>query len=503
MARNCAARITLTCAGGNQTNYFPELTMKRLFAFLFFGLCSLHTAAQTPFPAPRTLGPVETYGRNIQRTMRLLAESTPQRRNTVRVLFYGQSITEQTWSKLVSEDLRRRFPHANLIIENRAIGGHSSPRLIKTMEADVLPFYPDLVIFHVYGDDGDYERIIRRIRQETTAEVLIQTDHLRRTDDPLKEETDPAKIVRSKETHNNWMNYVFLPRIARQYGAELVNQRELWKAYLRDYKLEPGALLKDGVHLNEHGNFVMAEIVKAYLRYDPKFPQVAGQDLVKTYQVGKDVHWRSGKLLLDFEGNRVDVIAADGAARSASVLIDGKRPSEFPECYAFTRVTHYPQISRPSARWPMMLRVQAGKPPIRLLVEDWTLTLVELSPDHKQVKFTLHGSRTGADGAGVSTDRFVSNSGRIIIEPGDWNLEYCLQVLKDPLAPGARIEWKVVPLFADEFRPQINQDPSIESTVTLAQGLKNGKHKLAISGSPKTPIAAIRVYRPAMTAMTK
>lgn len=471
----------------------------RLTGILLLCCASTLLAQQAAsFPAPKTLGPVETYGRHIQRTMTLLATSTPQRRHTVKILFYGQSITEQTWSKLVGEDLRRRFPHANLIIENRAIGGHSSPRLVKTMEADVLPFYPDLVIFHVYGDDVAYERIIRCIRQETTAEVLIQTDHLRRTDDPSKEETDPARIVRSKETHNNWMNYVFLPGVAKRYGAELVNQRELWKAYLRDHKLEPGALLKDGVHLNDHGNFVMAEIVKAYLRYDPKFPPAAWQDSVKTYQVGKDLRWRNGKLELEFEGNRVDAIAADGTTRPAAVLIDGKRPSQFPESYAFTRVTHYPQTSRSSAKWPMMLRVQAGQP---LLIEDWTLTLVELSPDYKQVKFKLHGSRTGADGAGVSSERFVSNSGRIIIEPGDWNLEYCLQVLKDPVAPGFKIAWQVVPQFADEFRPQIDKDPSIESAVTLAQGLKNGKHKLEITGGQKTPIAAIRVYRPPVAAV--
>ncbi len=142
-------------------------------------LCPAIVAAQdaASFPPPKSLGPVETYGRNLQRTMTLLATSEPRKKNTVKILFYGQSITEQPWSKLVAEDLRRRFPHANLVIENRAIGGHSSPRLIKTMEADVFPFYPDLVIFHVYGDDGDYERIIRAIRERTTAEILIQTDH--------------------------------------------------------------------------------------------------------------------------------------------------------------------------------------------------------------------------------------------------------------------------------------------------------------------------------------
>jgi len=31
--------------------------------------------------------------KNIQRTMRLLATSTAEKQNTVRILFYGQSIT--------------------------------------------------------------------------------------------------------------------------------------------------------------------------------------------------------------------------------------------------------------------------------------------------------------------------------------------------------------------------------------------------------------------------
>ena len=76
------------------------------------------------------------WGRNIQRTMRLLATSTAEQRNTVRILFYGQSITEQKWAKLVEEDLRRRFPHANLVVENRALGGFASQLLVKTAETD-------------------------------------------------------------------------------------------------------------------------------------------------------------------------------------------------------------------------------------------------------------------------------------------------------------------------------------------------------------------------------
>ena len=47
--------------------------------------------------------PPPELGKNVQRTMRLLATSTPEHRNTVRILFYGQSITEQRWAAEVAE----------------------------------------------------------------------------------------------------------------------------------------------------------------------------------------------------------------------------------------------------------------------------------------------------------------------------------------------------------------------------------------------------------------
>ena len=54
----------------------------------------------------------------------------------------------------------------------------------------------------------------------------------------------------------------------------------------------------------------------------------------------------------------------------------------------------------------------------------------------------------------------------------------------------------LVPHFVDEFVSPGVQDETIETAVTLAQGLSNGKHTLEISGGLDTPIAAIRVYRP-------
>jgi len=110
------------------------------------------------------LGTVTTPGAHIQRTMKLLADSTPDKRNAVRVLFYGQSITCQPWWREVAADLKERFPNADLTIKNHGIGGFTAPSLLATTEYDLFPFYPDLLIFHVYGG-GDMGRIGWRRRK--------------------------------------------------------------------------------------------------------------------------------------------------------------------------------------------------------------------------------------------------------------------------------------------------------------------------------------------------
>lgn len=437
------------------------------------------------FPAPRSLGNPADLGRNIQRTMTLLATSTPDHRNTVRILFYGQSITEQDWWKEVAGDLRRRYPNANLIIENRAIGGFSSQILVKTAETDLYPFYPDLMIFYVYGSHIEYENIIKRTRQRTTAEILMQTDHVN-LDSDLGEITDPALLKPDGKIWNAFMNYKFLPEVARTYGCGLVDQRNLWKQYLKDNKLPAKQLLKDGVHLNEHGNYLMAELVKAQLvrRGDAAIDPM-NCDMVQTWQVGRDAQWKDGKLTLTFEGNRVDVI---GAGINAAVRIDGRKPSEFPELYGLDRTTSFP-----GSIWPCLLQVTSEKP---RQLEEWTLTLKEASPDLKSFKFDLQGSRTGFDGTGSGDKKFVSNSGRVVIDPADWNFDYALKVFNRPLPANFKITWKVVPHFMDEIQPAAAVAGGIEPVTTVAQGLPSGKHTLEISAAEPQPITAIRVYRP-------
>ena len=440
------------------------------------------------FPPPKERGDPGRLGQGIQRTMTLLATSTPQHRNTVKILFYGQSITEQTWWKAVADDLRRRFPHANLVIENRALGGFASQRLVKTAETDLYPFYPDLLIFYVYGSHLEYENIIRRTRERTTTEILMQTDHLT-ADDQLQEETNAEKLRPDGKIWNSFMNYRFLPETAQRYGCGLVDQRNLWKSYITAHKLPAKQLLRDGVHLNDHGNYLMAELVEAYLvrREDAKLDPM-NCETVKTFAVGRDVSWQDGKLTLPFEGNRVDVVLRTGQA-AARVLIDGKRPSEWPELYGLTRA-----LAKPGGKWPVVTNITAQRPRV---LEEWTMDVTRDAKDEKVFAFTLSGSKTGPDGAGRSDQRFVSNSGRVVIEPDNWDVAFTMSMAGvKPPPEKFTVRWQVVPYFVDEIAPTTMKDATIETVVTVAQGLSNGKYTLELSGNAEAPVAAIRVYRP-------
>ena len=348
------------------------MTTAQLICRLFFAASLVLPAsvrAADEFLPPKSLGDTPSYGRNLQRTMRMLADSTAEKPNTVRVLFYGQSITEQKWAKLVEDDLRRRFPHANLVVENRALGGYAAQLLVRTAETDLYPFQPDLLIFHVYGAHDKYEDIIRRTRERTCAEILMQTDHVVKPAD-LTEETDPAKVPIQSGKWDAFMNHNWLPSLAKKYGAELCDQRAIWKRYLTDYALEPKALLKDDVHLNAHGEYLMAQCVNAYLRRDETLGPAPAEQWVRTLVVGKDIAWKDGKLTVEFEGARVDMVAgAGGDGRTAAVTIDGRKPSEFAELNGFTRAVTKPEGKWP-VKWPVIAPIGSEK---LLLLEEWTL----------------------------------------------------------------------------------------------------------------------------------
>jgi hypothetical protein len=412
---------------------------------------------------------------NIQRALARTATSTPDAPVTVRWMFYGQSITAQPWTKSVERDLARRFPSVNFVFHKPAIGGFTSPALIRTAEHDLYPWYPDLLVFHVYGPVDKYEAIIRNVRARTTAEIVLWTSHL-----SAKETLDTNPDVNER--------IVAIREIAKRHECMLIDVRKKWIAYLQEHNLEPSALLRDGVHLNDEGVKLLASFVAPELVHDPSLqttPQAGNVTEIPldSPAVRQD---EAGNVTLTFTGNRVVAVSGGAGEESVDVLLDGEQMSGRRELWAATRPSTAPQMWMPAIK-----QVSSEKTPV---TEDWTLTcLPDSTPDAKRVHFRVEGSITGEDGEGLSDEKFVSRSGRVVIDPADWHLAWCLSYKKLQLPDGFQIKWKTYPVFTARYEPQ----PAGTETV-LVQNCANGEHQLTLRGSAgRAGITAFRVYTPA------
>jgi hypothetical protein len=208
-------------------------------------------------------------------------------------------------------------------------------------------------------------------------------------------------------------------------------------------------------------------------------------------------------LKFEFEGNRIVLLGApvpDGSKPgTAQVLIDGKSPSAIPAIYTATRST----VTTPSGHWPFVYRVQPGGQPV---AEDWTLTFTKVTtqkapkgkPDDYDIDFEVKGSVTGPDGVGNMREKFVSNSGRIMLEP-DWFLKsYHMHAARFTPTVGFEVKWKARPMGLDVWKQTAGVDPATEDRYVLAQGLSNTKHTLELipNGDGPLGLRAIVVYQP-------
>ncbi len=429
-------------------------------------------------------------GAGVQRTMQWLHTSTPEHPNTVRILIYGQSISKQSWWLDVADNLNSRFPSANVLIENRAIGGFDSSRLIRTAEHDLYSFYPDLLLFHVYGSEEDYESIIARLRAQTTAEIMLISDHI--TWLPSGTSEDSFDELKRFQWHNQH-SLEWLPAIADKYGCELLELRAPWTAYLTENSLEPQDLLKDQVHLNERGSELMASLIEKRLTYDPSLSPALPATTVQFQKTFPPSQWRDGKFEATFEGNRVTAFLHQSAASSPKVefFIDGQRPSQYPDSYAVTRSSNTVGVE-----WPAILQVGHQNP---LLLEEWKAVITEIDDRAEAFTFTVFGSLSGFDGSGRSDQPFVSNSGRVVIQPQDWWLANAQRFSEVPTPEGFQITWEVEPLFADGyFSSGINPapNPAALTEILVSQHLDNGSHTLEIVTDSPDLVAEIRTDHP-------
>jgi hypothetical protein len=476
----------------------------------------------------------EFLGAKIQKTMALL-ESGKYTHRPVRIVFSGQSI-EGEWTDLLIQRLRERYPDTKIIWENRAIGGWFVWRMQKLFKHEILRWQPDLVLFSAYqGSSEVWERILRDLRSETTADIVFRTGHLAGKGVTPNDPPDDAETI-------------MLRRLAQKYDVELVELRTEWMDYLKKNKLlDIKELMRDGIHLNSKGNALMALLYERHFVYNAA-SKVGWAPSVQRFDVGRFLEdkktdeivltgpgWQRSHrgyaqssssqdaLKLKFHGTRVDLVLPPGYG-GASIKIDGKKPSELNLFHGTIPKKHLNLAPKDWALNPPM-SYHTGK---NMQEETWVLTVTEAN-DAKaaHVKFNLKGSKTGFDGEGTNDKHFVSNSGRITILTTDWSNEVRAPKEGETLSAMKALEqpygfvWHILPdsmdtvfcrterdakhggMIIPDFPKQVDWCGGMPyDYVTIADGLPCAVHELTLTPvempGPNNQfiISGIEVHRP-------
>ena len=275
--------------------------------------------------------------------------------------------------------------------------------LCRLTNQELVAFHPDLVIFHVYGNHYFYETIIRQIKGCTTAEILVQGDRFSKTDGTENGGEWNYDLSDMTKWDNN-MSFQIVKDYCDNYKLERNNRRNEWYDYLRANNYSPDKLLKDKIHFNEQGQWLVAALTARHFVYNAN-RDIDPEGMVTYYEVGKGIAIEDGKISLSFDGNKVELIPTGKTTSLVSATIDTKKPSEFTNTYYYTIPTGGFWGGAPFLRPGMGMQQE----------EDWTIIMTGNG------NFTVSGSKTGFDGTGNINNVFISNSKRIILnKKNDW-----------------------------------------------------------------------------------
>jgi hypothetical protein len=436
----------------------------------------------------------------LARSLGIIRTSTPTDRKVLKVLFYGQSITLSGWHNEVVDHWREKYPNTVFVVQNRALGGFASQYLERTTQQDIAAFYPDLIVFHVYGDHHAYERIIRMFRSQTAADILVQSDHGRVVPDPPCDEglhftlhDPPGCKGFFWLTQSEWedeMSYHKEPAFANTYAFALEPQRAWWRDYLLTTRIDPNSLLLDGLHPNADGKHLIARFFNQYFDNLVEHWNGETENHVVSYLGDGNGHSKPDETI-DFDGTRLELLANKPLTVWPTVTVDGGSPKDLDGCYQVSRATSIGTVPN----WPAIRRITLHRDHVP---EEWTAILQSISPDQKSFDFSVRGSVSGDQGTGNSAENYTARSGLLDIEAQDWMVLRAFDEKHIPLHAPFTVHWSVDYVCGNTPEVIDLGGGHTQYRYILATGLANAAHTVKLSSPPDSLVSVteFRAYQP-------
>lgn len=173
---------------------------------------------------------------------------------------YGTSSPAYTYPNRLADQLRRKFPSADISIINRGMGGQDTPEMMKRFEAAVLASDPDLVIWQlgtntvIKGSESDVDA--------TTALVEDGISQLQKRGIDIVL-IDPQYVPMVTEKKENASRMVkLLGDVAKLKKVPLFPRFEVMRQWHENDKMPfDSFVIADGLHMNDWGYACFAQLL--------------------------------------------------------------------------------------------------------------------------------------------------------------------------------------------------------------------------------------------------
>jgi lysophospholipase L1-like esterase len=171
---------------------------------------------------------------------------------------YGSSAPEFTYPNRLADQLRRKYPTADITVVNRGRGGEDAPEMMKRLQTEVIDMKPDLVIWQVGTnavlrnlDPGETAQMVQdgvgRIQAAGADVVLVDLQYSPRVIEHPEGATRMVKL---------------LSRIAQLRHIGVFPRFEVMRQWHENQSLPIDSfVIADGLHMNDWGYACFAQIL--------------------------------------------------------------------------------------------------------------------------------------------------------------------------------------------------------------------------------------------------